>query len=155
MSIIAVCISIRYIWSPTKWLGPVWMYTCWLHKDRIVQLCPYCALITYHSISLTVADYILLNCIHYIIIHTVTCQWLLSITSIANKQASVINLYTISNCNNNDFYQYDTCTMHRNIINTRTIYDYHTVSNTRVYCLVNKANTTVFRTKLFPLTVDT
>ena len=36
--------------------------------------------------------------------------------------------------------------MHRNIMNTRTIYDYHTVSNTRVYCLVNKANTTtVFR----------
>ena len=51
---------------------------------------------------------------------------------------------------------YDTCTMHRNIMNTRTIHDYHTVSNMRVYCLVNKANTTtVFRTKLFPLTVDT
>ena len=41
-------------------------------------------------------------------------------------------------------------------MNTRTIYDYHTVSNTRVYCLVNKANvTTVFRKKVFPLTVDT
>ena len=41
-------------------------------------------------------------------------------------------------------------------MNTLTIYDYHTVSNTRVYCLVSKANmTTVFQTKLFPLTVDT
>ena len=42
--------------------------------------------------------------------------------------------------------------MHKSIMNTHTIYDYHTVSNTRVYCLVNKANTTtVFQTKLFPL----
>ena len=46
--------------------------------------------------------------------------------------------------------------MHRNIMNTHTIYNYHTVSNTRVYCLVNKANTTTaFQTKLYPLTVDT
>ena len=46
--------------------------------------------------------------------------------------------------------------MHKSIMNTRTIYNYHTVSNTRVYCLVNKANTTtVFQTKPFPFTVDT
>ena len=47
-------------------------------------------------------------------------------------------------------------TMHRNIMNIHTIYNYHTVSNTCVYCLVIKANTTtVFQTKLYPLTVDT
>ena len=46
--------------------------------------------------------------------------------------------------------------MHKNIMNTHTIYDYHTVNDKRVYCLLNKANTTtVFRTKLLPLTVDT
>ena len=34
----------------------------------------------------------------------------------------------------------------------KIIYNHHTVSNTRVYCSVNKANTTtVFQTKLFPL----
>ena len=34
-------------------------------------------------------------------------------------------------------------------MNTRTIYDYHTVSNARAYCSLNKANTTtVFPTKL-------
>ena len=37
-------------------------------------------------------------------------------------------------------------------MNTCTIYDNHTVSNTCVYCLLNKANTTtVFQTKLFPV----
>ena len=46
--------------------------------------------------------------------------------------------------------------MHKIIMNTHTIYDYHTVSNTRGNCLVNKANTTtLFQTNLFPLTVDT
>ena len=46
--------------------------------------------------------------------------------------------------------------MHKNIMNTRTIDDCCTVNNMHVYCLVNKANmTTVFQTKLFPLTVYT
>ena len=40
--------------------------------------------------------------------------------------------------------------MHKNIMKIHTIYDYHTVSNIRVYCFLNQANTTtVFQTKLF------
>ena len=98
--------------------------------------------------TLTASDYIFFNCIHYNIIHAIT--WLLAITSIANKQASVTSLYTLSNCNNNDVYLNDTCTMHKNILNTRTIYDYHTISNTLAFCLVNKANTiTAFEQNLF------
>ena len=62
---------------------------------------------------------ILLNCIatpHYYL-HSHLIISYPKLPYIVNKQASEYA------CNDNDFLQHDTYTMHKNIMNTRTIYD--------------------------------
>ena len=139
MSIIAVCIYNTHDPLQSDWVQRACM--CWTVGCIKIVKYNYVLIVHLNNIPFYISLLHLQLLIIYIYPHLHTlhyhpCSHLIITHNFhTNEQASVISLYTISDRNNNDFYQNDTCTMHKNIMNTHTIIQFiQWVANMCVYC---------------------